>query len=105
MINAIRIVELNREWILGCMNMEFISRGKDVTRSHIIFVFIIYYEFLPTTELLPTTALNPVCCLVIIINNRTSAIITFHNGGFANKTDHILTLYNDHNIICQFITV
>ncbi len=99
MINAIRIVELNREWILGCMNMEFISREKDVTRSRIIFVFIIYYE------LLPATALNPVCCLVIIINNRTSAIITFHNGGFANKTDRILTLYNDRNIICQFITV
>ena len=59
MINAIRIVELNREWMLGCLNMEFISRvEKDVTRWRIIFLFIIYYA------LLPATALNPACCLV-----------------------------------------
>jgi hypothetical protein len=59
MINAIRIVELNREWMLGCLNMEFISRvEKDVTRWRIIFLFIICYK------LLPATALNPACCLV-----------------------------------------
>jgi hypothetical protein len=60
MINAIRIVELNREWMLGCLNMEFISRVEkdNVTRWRIIFLFIIYYE------LLPATALNPACCLV-----------------------------------------